>query len=255
MMSGQPLPLPEPSAWQAQLLRLTAFPVEPAAALAKEWWQEVLGQAPESSTQKKLLRTAEGTIEGKVLTLTLDVQRIDWSFVPLVDPLNPPSAAPALGAFPTALEECSGLFRQFLDRCPAISRLAFGAILLQPTEAHESGYRLLDAYLPSVQVSPSSSDFLYRINRRRPSRSVVAGLQLNRLSTWSVMQWQRQMLAVGEGGVGSLLEPQGGCACRLELDINTDPTFPGPLPMEALIPLWGELVELGQEIAAKGDIP
>jgi hypothetical protein len=44
-------------------------------------------------------------------------------------------------------------------------------------------------------------------------------------------------------------------ACRLELDINTVPDFQGELPRESFGQLLGELTELGQEIAQKGDIP
>ncbi len=43
-------------------------------------------------------------------------------------------------------------------------------------------------------------------------------------------------------------------ACRLELDINTAPEFKSALKKTMLSKLFDELVELGMEIAHKGDI-
>jgi hypothetical protein len=44
-------------------------------------------------------------------------------------------------------------------------------------------------------------------------------------------------------------------ACRLELDISTMPEWEGELPHDGLPEVFRELVDLGQEIAEKGDIP
>jgi hypothetical protein len=41
----------------------------------------------------------------------------------------------------------------------------------------------------------------------------------------------------------------------LELDINTSPNFEGELEHEKLGDLFDELLSLGKEIAAVGDIP
>src|SRR4051794_14215578 len=105
-MSSQPS-LPDIAAWQVQQLRLTAFPVDPEAARLRDWWKELIGEEPETSTRKKLVRIDEGPLEGKSLALTVDPQRIDLSFLTMFDPLNPPTGVPAMGAFPAILAECS----------------------------------------------------------------------------------------------------------------------------------------------------
>lgn len=75
----------------------------------------------------------------------------------------------------------------------------------------------------------------------RNSRSLFS---LNRLSKWAVVS----------GAYASQVGHKD-FACRLELDINTVPDFQGELPRESFGQLLGELTELGQEIAQKGDIP
>ena len=43
--------------------------------------------------------------------------------------------------------------------------------------------------------------------------------------------------------------------CLLELDINTAPEYPGPLPRESYGRLFDELAAFAEEIAVKGDVP
>src|SRR5436190_1193852 len=69
-----------------------------------------------------------------------------------------------------------------------ITRLAFGAVLAQPTEDRHSGYVQIAKYLPSIRLDvDGSSDFLFQINRPRPSRVGIENLLINRLARWSVL--------------------------------------------------------------------
>jgi hypothetical protein len=44
-------------------------------------------------------------------------------------------------------------------------------------------------------------------------------------------------------------------AVRLELDVNTVPEFPGPIPRPMRFAIFSELVKMGIEISMKGDVP
>ncbi len=44
-------------------------------------------------------------------------------------------------------------------------------------------------------------------------------------------------------------------ACRIEIDVSTAADFPDELPREKLATILRELVNLGKEIASRGDIP
>ena len=237
-------------------LRLIAFPAIPAAALKRDFWQEAFGESPETSTRKKFFRIDEGHLGERLLTVSLDPNRITWSVLPSLDPENPPTGVPVLGDFLTVYGECSGFFQRFLTEfCPEAQRLAFHAVLLKPYDSREDCYRALGSLLPSVKIEPDTYDFNYRINRKRKARSVQEPLLVNRLSTWSAIQWRLHHLAIEGPSAQAVIPPIASFACKLDLDINTDTDFQGVLPPGSLKEIWDELVDLGVEIAAQGDIP
>jgi len=122
-----------------------------------------------------------------------------------------------------------------------------------PVDDRPSGYRKLGSYLPGIQIDPEgSSDFLYQINRPRKARLNIPSLRINRLSNWSVSR-----IDIGGQFGAQTIELPGleQYACRLELDINTAPDFQEILVREQLRSTFEELVDLGKEIAARGDIP
>ena len=115
----------------------------------------------------------------------------------------------------------------------------------------QSGYLRLPDYVP-VQVNPESSDFLYQINLPPVlSTTGIEDLRLNRLSKWSIEAWKSIALRITATTVQAQPVPQAS-ALRLELDINTVPTFAGPIPQERLVDVYRELVAAGREIAANG---
>jgi hypothetical protein len=71
---------------------------------------------------------------------------------------------------------------------PTIKRISFAGKLIQRMPDRDSGYRRIAEYLPDVRLDPESTDFLYRVNRKRLSNSGTPDLLINRLSTWSVMK-------------------------------------------------------------------
>lgn len=244
--------------WQVEQLRLTAFPVELVPTRGLDWW-ESLSHAPAVSRTE---RPAEGVLveqgpfspeAGPNVLLTLEVgpMRIDWRLSfggERADPNQPP----IIGSFSTVLAPFASLTRTWLQRAPAIQRLALGAILLAPVENTKAGYARLATFLP-FDLDPNSSDFLYQINRPRPAQA-LDGLEINRLSKWSVARMQSLRLAIGPASP-TVEAVDVLTASRLEFDVNTSPKWETALPSEALPALLDELVGLGQEIAAKGDKP
>ena len=88
------------------------------------------------------------------------------------------------------------------DTGPSLRRLAFGAVLLHPAENRVEGYRKIQPYLQHVTMQPEeSSDFLYQINRPREAEVAISGLQINRVSKWSV--GRMQLITVDAAGIQS----------------------------------------------------
>jgi hypothetical protein len=139
-----------------------------------------------------------------------------------------------------------------------LTRLAFGAVLLQPVKSFAEGYERLERYLPFPLDSTNSSDFLYRINRSRLSFVGISDLKINRLSTWAVLRVQQVGFAFTLGDIPQLAPQSRGhefMVCRLELDINTDANFSRDMNQEYRDAILDELIDLGKEIAEKGDTP
>ena len=99
-----------------------------------------------------------------------------------------------------------------------------------------------------------SSDFLYQINRARDSTTGIADLKINRLSKWSVAAIRTGGIILEPAGITYQQTPQAIFACRLELDVNTQPEGPDPLPRTQTTSVLTELIDLGREIIAEGDI-
>ena len=259
MAERQELERPLLSVWQAESLRLTAF-LSPAAQVppTPAWWKDLVGELPETqhTLPKQKVWTETGSFErGQLVLAVQSSQRVDWYYLVANDLEGGQEEPPNLGPFPEALSSFSGLMVRWLQSgsCPLVQRLAFGSTLVQSVETQHRGHQLIAAYLHSALSLEGASDFFYQINRPRLSTSGVSNLRINRLSKWSIPKWiMTQTPAIPEA---DFRVRQQGTLCRLELDINTAPDFPGDLPNERLSQLFEELVSLGQEIAREGDIP
>lgn len=244
-------------AWQAEILRLTAFP-SPAAQLGEPtWWKDLVGEPPETKISQPRTggQQEEGPFEGRKLVLRVEPIRIDWLFTPIDDRAQEFESIPTTGSFPESLQIFLQLMLRWFElaTCPPVQRLAFGATVLLPVENQQIGYRQISAYLPFQLDPEGSSDFSYQINRPRDSTSGISGLRINRLSKWSLVRVTMGALALGPAFVGYSAR-RIHHVCRLELDINTVPDFQGELSREQLPQIFQELVNLGQEIVREGDI-
>ncbi len=248
MASNQPSEINDAGVWQAELLRVTAFPSAGVPVDSVNWWEHLLGQPAENriSRPREDATEEQGPFEAGRLTLGVLPFRIDWLY-------NNPETE-VIGQFPEALRVFRNFVLRWLETAPQLDRLAFGAVLNRPVASRIEGYHTIAPYLSRVQLDAErSSDFLYQINRPRESRLGVPRLNLNRLSKWSVAV--RMLTQIGlvpvtaPQMVGTLRY-----ACRLEMDINTVVGF-GELPSASLPMIFQELLDLGLEIAVRGDIP
>ncbi|MGO8898441.1 MAG: hypothetical protein ACLQU5_08830 [Isosphaeraceae bacterium] len=157
--------------------------------------------------------------------------------------------------FPEATETFRNALRTWLEDQPNVARLALGAIVKLPVDDREAGYGRISDYLPFDVDPVRSSDFMYQINRARQS-TVLPEVTVNRLSKWSVGRLVRAAVILDQVPVTvSIHEVSQSSSCRLELDINTSPNSPFPLPSARLPALFDEFVDWAREIITEGDIP
>jgi hypothetical protein len=239
---------------------MTAFYDPQDKVTFSSWWHDILNCEPETkfSRTKGEIQKEEGAFGKGTLSLAVQPFRIDWIYIRTPYHESPSGGIPTLGSFPNELDKFIQLMQKWfaLKTCPAtILRLAFGAVLLQPVESLRQGYELLAEYLKKyVKLDvEDSSDFLYSINRSKNSVSVAEDLRINRLSKWSVASLKTVGFSIAPTPLKFVSEPEQ-FVCRLELDINTFADFTGKFSPEKLLVIFQELVELGKEIAEKGDI-
>jgi hypothetical protein len=223
--------------WKPLHLQLVVFPTTSPVDLDEDWFRDLTGKAATSITKRPVDRTYMGDFghAGSSLSINVDLLRITITVGPKIDPEKMPMQFPTLGTVSAILPSFVKLCDKFLKiKYPpiAIKRLGFSGRLLQLMKSHASGYKLLGTYLPTVRIDPRSHDFIFRINRKRKSRAGPSNLQLNRVSTWSVITTTIQAAeALSSGQVSepkAIIKPQ--FACSLEFDINTAHEFPGEIP-------------------------
>ena len=253
-------------AWQAELLRLTAFLSEPPPK-DNNWWAELIGQPPQR--EERLRREGELRVGGPLsrpelananLLLRVRQERIDWVLGVGVEAGEgvPDIAESHLGPFTDVIPVFVEMMQTWLGLAQvATTRLALGAVLKLPVQSREEGYSVLSPYLP-FNLDPESSDFSYRINRPRPSASLGDDTLINRLMTWQVLQTEIMVISLPSGESRTeTASREGGpfFACRLELDINTAAERPGTLPQERIGDLLEEFATMAIEITREGDRP
>jgi len=241
--------------WLAEIIRLTAFTTtQPDLADLPGSWKTIVGDEPDAVESKPKDRTLQesGPFRESTLTFRYIPGRIDWSVHPSE---MVPEAWGTIGKFADETPPFVELMEEWLAISPGgVKRLAFGAVLISPVSDREEGYRKVSGYLPFDVDLNDARNFQYQINRRRESRLAVPGLEINRLSKWSCMERRTALFTVGETTtVDDDSSPL--FVARLEVDINTVPEYPNSLDPSSLADLLRECVDLGKEIAEKGDIP
>lgn len=245
--------------WGIEDLRLTL--IHAGGVIGTGAWEALTGEVPESqnAVPKQSTYLEHGPHADGVLSVVQRPQRHDIHFG--IGAAGEPRTEDTLLAA-TVEDVTSTFLRLCMNWFPKIPfpvlRVAFGVIARMPTPDRESGYETLATYLPSVQLSTASQDFLYQINRRRSSRS-APGMMINRLSKWSAVQFLRHVGLVNPSAPFSLV-PDGDptYSCRAELDVNTVLQEGGPIAVlsnDAIMSFVPELNTLAVELLQVGDVP
>ncbi len=244
--------------WASQSWRLTAFLSSVAPPSEQDWWTRIIGQEPDtrSASPKQGLRQEQGAYSNGTLILSTQPGRVDWLYSSEV-----PGDAPTsddrrtLGPVAESLERFRAVALPWLMDSPHIVRLAVGAVLQRPAIGRDDAYRLIMEMVPGLRLdSPGCSDFVYQINRPRPSKTVPERA-INRLSKWSANAVQVVQFDMMLADPSIHLISQPTFSAQLELDLSTSAPEKSDLELADLPPLFEELVTLGLEIAVSGDIP
>lgn len=258
-MASQPYRIRKTLGWQVESLRATTFHALREYYIdSTNWWETVVENKPDQvvTRPKEGLVQQSGIFQGRQLVLISRPDRIDWNLQGIVSPSSEPvQEFPTLGPISESLDSFSKIVAKWLIISPDVTRLAFGAVLSKRAEDLASAYKELSVLLPSIELhAVDAPDFLFQINRPRLSTTSRA-IKINRLNKWSVMQEGTISIGIGPGSRPTLASRSGRLACRLELDINTSAQSLDPIPQNETKELFTELVDLGIEIAEKGDIP
>lgn len=162
---------------------------------------------------------------------------------------SPPSFN-VLGTFDEFMEEYNGLFVDWLNlgEIPEVSRIAWGAILLNEVTDHKVGLEQLSRYLPLTINTDITKEFNLEVNLPQSS-SVIEDLPLNVISKWKILQAQLGLIGAESG---SQMNFPDIFANRLELDINTDKEKSDELDKTKLVEILVELISYGKELQTKG---
>lgn len=241
--------------WNYQHLRLTAFFSSTINIKDNSWWTDTMGGDPENSSYRMSpipTREEEGYIDELIIHLKIEPNRADWLLLsPSAQEIDEfPNLGDSSQAIAAFTELANNWFKNIIDL--DIARLAFGSRLLRKVKDRIESYKELKKILPNIKIDPEkSSDFLYQINRPRLS-STIDGLYINRVSKWRCMN--SKVLSLHLGSVPQSNIATDIYATNLDLDISTNADRETILPLDTLQGLLKEFINLGEEIAQKGDI-
>jgi len=245
--------------WYAEKCRATVFTKDRVDSDSLvEVWKSFCEQEPEDihkipRVAATIMTGAFSKIEGALLELVNEPPKLEWRLASVPNPKFDEVGVPCIDTLARVLEAFVPNVRAWLasDKCPALTRLAFGAILNKPSTSYLSALTQLQTYLRSVQIDTDNmQDLMFRVNRPRQSKSGVSGVTINRLSIWSINRLLSTEIDLG-APTKEVASTNVYCA-NLVLDINNAPRQE-PLSREAVLRLFDELLALGKEIAAKGD--
>ena len=240
--------------WLIQNCRLTVF-VTPDTIVPSTLWPDIIGEQPENSIVQRATatKTENGPFGDGTLSLLVQPMRIDWIYQTIPDW----TATPTLGPFPAAAEQLLQLSRRWAKGntwFPSISRIALGLVLMYGTPDRSEGYRELRRFIDGVPNTSDATDFLYQINRPRSSLTSIGGLQVNRLSKWSVGAYLLGVISMGNTEAShNMVNSPLQTHVRLELDISTSANFQAIIPRESTESVIDDLFKGAQEICEKGN--
>ncbi len=237
--------------WSVENLRLTIF--HPSDTSPTGLWEQLTGVSPESIDERpnQGVRREQGDAFGNRVQLVAQKQRIDWNVVPNLAPGS--DHYPTLTASDRAMTALRDALSVSIQRIRQVHRLAFGATLVREASSLDDGMSYLAEFLPHMDLEHrGGSDFIYQINRRRPS-SIARQVQVIRLAKWQLDQFQSGAIRISPSQGPQVQTSELGFVSRLFLDINTAPEN-NAISVSRMPNLFVELTAFAREIAVRGDV-
>jgi hypothetical protein len=243
--------------WDVESLRVSVFFVPPGLATFDSLLGAIARVEPEVVSERPKINKSEvGRAPSGHFFLTQQRERIDLLLGVRGDQAPPEDVSfYNVGSYEKAKEILFEPAKRLVEfQGAAISRVAFGAILLANVSDRIEGYKMLTPLLPSIKVDPANSEELFwQINRPRAS-SVLNTIRINRISKWSVLNAQRMLFQMSpEASIATAASPVM-TAVKADLEANT-PVSDAALPKDRLKDILEELWLAVEELSVKGDVP
>lgn len=246
------MPLPPDLVWQLETVRLSLFLEILTPSMGEDWWENIVGVAPEQSTVKRA--TGEhmdaGPFENSQLTLGRQMlaKRVDWILHPrqfLSDELL------GIGEFLNTQEKFVDLMNRWLEQSEIrVVRVAYGATLLAPVGDVSTGYSILHSALPMIKFQDDWTDFNFQVNKKiflpELSETPLAAFPVNCLTKWGVISFG--YISIEQSSVLQPLQT----AARVELDLNTDAENKKVLDKTQVNVIFKSLVGLAKSYSKEG---
>lgn len=245
---GLKLALPNISEWKAEQIRIVLFSDSSWSTASDVIYQEIFGLDPLEITEKRATgeSNASGSNEDGQVSIIRTINRLDVVL----------QAAPGDTVFPALISNIDVRLQRLLaaisswvlTQNQSIVRVAVNGRMLLQTESVEESYSKLKEYIQVVQIDADRfRDFQFQVNLRKQSNS-VAGLQINRLTSWA-------SLVVGVGLMQPGLSMQQGLErhyCNCSTDINSDREYTSPFSPSEVAALLREMCDETTAILVSG---
>ncbi|MBI9051994.1 MAG: hypothetical protein JEZ00_21445, partial [Anaerolineaceae bacterium] len=209
----------------------------------------ITSSAPDNVSKNLKLgnQTVSGLFDTKQMILDIHSNRIDWVLKSAeVEPLD------SIGSYDEIAKEFIGCINKWFNIMPDLSsqRIAYAGQLIFPVASRIEGYEVLNNLLDYVEIDPvNSTDFQYQINRPTES-SVIDGLMINKLSSWSAITQAIMTIALPSSGV---TQQQKGIYCFLQFDVNTFESYTNGFDCDKSNLVFNELITIALDLIANGD--
>ena len=184
--------------------------------------EPLLGIEPESveANSSAMRRVEIAPLGPGRLTVTSQVNRVDWSWQPAEESI--PDVH--LGMPDEAIEQLMQLLCAWIHAQKDVVRVALGGVFGVRVETREEGYSVLDELIPELKLDASSSEFIYQINRPLALEGFEGLSVLNRIEKWSCRRAFSNVFALSNTGEVRVLPEAQEIAIHAacELDFNTD---------------------------------
>ena len=157
-----------------------------------------------------------------------------------------------VGDFDPAMDNFLSVAQKAFRPDMVMQRLAVGAVLLQPVELVEDGYKMLRSTLPVAREIPeTASDFSLQLNVPIMQRVTgVSDIRINRLLKWAVARFQLMNMVGGSGVPTQIVGGEEMYAVRVEMDINTPADLAVPLSYQNILDVIEHLAAQARALAA-----